>query len=65
MPLEGLVRPFETPSAQPVAGVASVPQMVPDVILSIVGNGTMKTGAYSYSWSYTGYADAKQNEVTE
>jgi len=62
---EPLIRPFETPGSSPRPGVASIPQIVPNVMLVVSGGGQTKSGGFSWSWSVTTYADAKQNEQTE
>jgi len=62
---EPLIRPFETVGSSPRPGVASIPQVVPNVMLVVTGAGQTKSGGFSWSWSYTLYADAKQGEQTE
>jgi hypothetical protein len=61
---EPLIRPFETATSSPKPGVASIPQITPDVQLIVSGNGLIKSGSYSQSWSFSQYADAKQTEQT-
>ncbi len=63
--LETLVRPFETPDVTPIAGVASIPQLSPNVTLIVTGGGAIKSGPWSFSYSISCYADAKQNEKTQ
>jgi hypothetical protein len=64
--LESLVRPFETPDATPgITGVASIPQLSPNVSLVVSASGQIKSGTWSYAWSFTTYADAKQKEQTQ
>jgi hypothetical protein len=61
---EPLIRPFETLTTSPRPGVASIPQVAPNVELVVTGGGQTKSGGFSWSWSVSCYADAKQTEQT-
>ena len=64
--LEPIVRPFGTPDATPgVPGVASIPQLSPNVTLVVSATGQVKSGTWAYSFSFQCYADAMQNEQSD
>jgi hypothetical protein len=63
-PLEQIIRPFTDQSSSPVLGTGTIPQLSQNITLVVVGNGAIKSGNYSYSYSIDKYADAVQTEQT-
>ncbi len=63
--LENIIRPFTTVDTSPIPGVASIPNPAQNALLIVTGTGQVKSGSFNYSYSFTTYADAKQNEVTD
>jgi hypothetical protein len=65
MPLENLIRPFETPRVSPPKAVAvSAVQAAQPVKLAFGRNGTGKTMNGTYSSTVTSYCDGADNEDT-
>lgn len=63
--LEGIVRPFTDIGTEPQKGVASLPLPSTNVTLIVTGGGAAITGSYSFSSSFSRYADAKEVEQTD
>jgi hypothetical protein len=65
MSLEQIVRPFTDVGTNPVKGVATIPAPSTNVMLVVSGGGSVVSGATSYSFSYTTYAEAHEDEVLQ
>jgi hypothetical protein len=63
MSLEQIVRPFADIGTEPIKGVATVPLPSTNVTLVVTGGAQVSGGSYSYSFSHSDYADAKESEL--
>ena len=61
--LEQIVRPFADIGTEPIKGVASIPLPSTNVTLVITGGAAVSGGSFSYSYSFSNYADAHESEL--